>query len=239
MSEPIWTAKPIARPQPTDFRHESVIDGLKVYINEKGDTTDWTVEGWLANVHTFGSDYNGYKRPIGEAKAQAIAAAHRLYAAGVRGEKSWPVSCCDRLLPTAEAAKAHEIDHVAEKAEAPGPVAVYGLLGTLGIAPAGAVVVHLDDYADSEHIIAAGGVAQFTDDPSAVTCPACREWVEQNAIPAEATYQADIAISEAERVIGPEEADIEHQADVVAREQATPSEAEIDAWMAGGGEGRP
>jgi hypothetical protein len=116
MTEQDWTTSPIVKPQ-SEFRHEAVIDGLKVTINEGSLSTDWLVEGWLADAPVWSGDYHGHRRSLDVAKAQAIAAAHRLHAVGVRGAKSFPVACCERIFATADAADQHEGEHRAAEAE--------------------------------------------------------------------------------------------------------------------------
>jgi hypothetical protein len=118
VSEHDWTAAPVPPANP-DVEHAAVVDGLKVKVKERpaADAVSWTVEGFLANlrIYSYSADNSlGHGASLDDAKAEAIAAAHRLYAAGVRGEKSYPVSCCDRTLPTKADAERHERDHLAD-----------------------------------------------------------------------------------------------------------------------------
>lgn len=66
-----------------------------------------------------------------------------------------------------------------------------------------------------------------TDDPDAVTCPVCRTWAARNL---GRLLRADIAISEAERVIGPEDVDTEHEAHVHVRWNVWKNEDDI-GWF--------
>ncbi len=195
VSEQDWTTTPVARPLPTECRHEAVIDGLKVKINDHGDTTDWTVAGWLADVRTYGSDYNGYQRPVDEAKAQATRAAHRLYAAGVRGAISYPVECCDRLFATRDAADQHEGEHVAEL-ERPVPG-----------------VIHFSLLVPERVVCGATEGPAVSMPEQGVTCRACVLWINEHL----SGYHLDVPPA-------PEEADSEHAA-VVAEEVRREAEA--------------
>lgn len=112
-----WTARPAPQLAQPDIRHEAVIDGLKATIEERpgvsGGYAGAMLRGWLADIsiHAFVGD--GYDTTVEEAKARAVVAAHRLYAAGVRGFKGYPVGCCRQLFTTRDAADQHEVDHQA------------------------------------------------------------------------------------------------------------------------------
>lgn len=122
MSEPVWTAKPIASTTP-ETEYSTVVDGLTVIVVQRPGSNQAKVSGWLADIHIFafaGEPLVQYSDTLEQAQDRAIVAAHRLYAAGVRGEISYPVSCCDRLLPTRADAERHEADHLADIAEQAG-----------------------------------------------------------------------------------------------------------------------
>jgi hypothetical protein len=92
MSEHDWTAVPVPpMPTPAEFRHTAVVDGLSILVEEKNGQnahwTSWKVDGWLADIEVWGANYHGLDKTVDQAKAEAVAAAHRMHAAGVRGTK--------------------------------------------------------------------------------------------------------------------------------------------------------
>lgn len=84
-----WTVTPETKPV-TEYTHTATIEGLAIEVKERsGNWITWRVIGFLDDIDISASDYHfHHDRTVEQAKAAAVAAAHRLYGAGVRGEKS-------------------------------------------------------------------------------------------------------------------------------------------------------
>jgi len=117
MNEQRWSVTPSKAAPTPDLEpgiHSVVIDGLKVEVKIEASYVHWSVEGFLADVPVRGGAFVWKLTPeeLEAAKARAIAAAHRLHAAGVRGAVGYPVGCCERLFTTKDAADQHEVEHL-------------------------------------------------------------------------------------------------------------------------------
>ncbi len=92
MSDVDWTThpKPPAASLP-DLEHTAEVAGLKVTVTESGSygLARWRVEGFLDDIEVQAHDYYS-RKDVDQVKAAASRAAHRMYEAGIRGEKAQP-----------------------------------------------------------------------------------------------------------------------------------------------------
>lgn len=110
MSEQVWKKTEIPV-QATETRLATTVEGLEILIEAQAASLTWRVTGYLDEIRVIAHDftYGAATATIAEAKAATLAAAQRLLAAGVHGEKR-PAPAARHIEATAHVQAAGETD---------------------------------------------------------------------------------------------------------------------------------